>query len=52
MSRKILFAVGVGFALALFTSCRSLNDGFADEDYVWENWRVSSNRIEVIDFSF
>ena len=52
---KKTFALVLVSAMAfmIFSGCSSLKgDGFAEEEYIWENWKVSTNRIESVDFSF
>ena len=45
----------VGIFLLLVVGCRTVEvyeDGFADEEYIWEQWNVSTNRINIIEVEF
>ena len=36
--------------LAFLAGCRTtvVHDDFSDEEYIWENWTPSTNKIEMI----
>ena len=40
----LLFSVSI----VAFFGCSTYLDAFANEDYVWEGWAISTNKVEVI----
>lgn len=49
--KKISILIFISIILSL-TGCRTTKpNSFSDEEYIWEDWSVSTNRIEIINVS-
>ncbi len=44
---NFILVVSTLFILTMM-GCVIYHDGFADENYIWENWTHSTNTVEVI----